>query len=81
MICPYCGEQMECGELKAYGHALYYTPDSEIDDTPVRLRPIRKEKDDPDRIMLDGPYATRFHNLTAPCCICRHCLKLIVSYC
>lgn len=77
MKCPYCGNAMEAGNLKAEGGpGLFYMPDGEN----YRIFPTQKKIESKGGIVLDGPYITRSHYTSVDCYVCKSCRKIVVSY-
>jgi len=77
MKCPYCGSEMEVGNLKTEaGPGLFYMPG----DKSYGIFPTQKNVENKGGIILDGPNLTRFHYTSVECYACKSCRKIVIPF-
>ena len=78
MKCPFCGEEMERGNLYTSGGiGLIYLPAGK---RPSNLLNTAKSVEKKGGIALDGPYYSRFNDTHLPAFSCRTCRKIVLDY-
>ena len=78
MKCPFCGEEMEGGNLcTSGGIGLIWLPYGQ---QPSALLNTVKNVEKKGGIALDGPYMTRFNDTQVPAQACRKCRKIVLDY-
>lgn len=76
--CPYCGEEMEKGNIviTGTGRGMFYLPEGE------KLAMILTEKsvEEKNGVVLNGIYRTTFNEPSTSCHRCRKCQKIVIEY-
>ena len=76
--CPYCGEEMEPGNIviAGTGRGMFYLPENEK--LPMILTKQNVEKKE--AVVLNGIYKTAFNEPKTSCYRCKTCQKIIIEY-